>query len=146
MYMYFTQLNHIISFPLRKKKTLVKGYQVIVSKGNLSEFVQILNNCSNYILLMIFDSPWNLHTLEMIATSCYQNWPTCDGSLDLAIMGPHPLQGVAEIVTTQLNLLLSTHQILKRSSYQPAERVCLGKSKVYLANGLILQMSNLVTD
>lgn len=145
MYMYFTQLNHIISFPLRKKKTLVKGYQVIVSKGNLSEFVQILNNCSNYILL-IFDSPWNLHTLEMIATSCYQNWPTCDGSLDLAIMGPHPLQGVAEIVTTQLNLLLSTHQILKRSSYQPAERVCLGKSKVYLANGLILQMSNLVTD
>lgn len=86
-----------ISFPL--KITLVKGYQVIVSKGTMSEFVQILNNCTNSIFYWISGSPWNLHSLEMIATSCYQNWPTCDGSLDLAIIGPHPLQGVAEFIT-----------------------------------------------
>lgn len=51
--LYTVESYHLL--PLKeKKKTLVKGYQVIVSKGNLSEFVQILNNCSNYILLNIW--------------------------------------------------------------------------------------------
>lgn len=50
--LYTVESYHFL--PFKEKKTLVKGYQVIVSKGNLSEFVQILNNCSNYILLNIW--------------------------------------------------------------------------------------------